>query len=104
MGDLDGVFVAEKKLVETLVTKEIEVYFGEVLGKHSEIFGCVEENEIELMTEDQIFIDLFEKLNLSTGYNPFNYCVTSNFSETHNLGDDCDVDTACEYFIEKEMK
>lgn len=35
MGSLQGVFIAEKEHVTVLLKKKIEVYFGEVLGKHS---------------------------------------------------------------------
>lgn len=41
-GSLEGIFSAEKEHVKILVEQEIEVYFGEVLGKHSEIHGTVE--------------------------------------------------------------
>lgn len=36
-GNLTGVFIAEKEHVAVLLENKIEVYFGEVLGKHSEI-------------------------------------------------------------------
>lgn len=41
MGNLEGVFIADTEDVEYLVNNKISVYFGEVLGKHSEISGCV---------------------------------------------------------------
>jgi hypothetical protein len=36
-GNLTGVFIADKDHVKILLEKKIEIYFGEVLGKHSEI-------------------------------------------------------------------
>jgi hypothetical protein len=36
MGALSGIFVAEEEAVEALIASGKEVYFGEVLGKHSE--------------------------------------------------------------------
>lgn len=73
MGDLQGVFIAKKSFVEHLIKSEIQVYFGEVLGKHSEIYGKVEESEIELVTDEQLVIDVIEKHGLENGYNPFHY-------------------------------
>ena len=40
MGNLEGVFITDTEDVEYLVNNKISVYFGEVLGKHSEISGC----------------------------------------------------------------
>lgn len=76
-GCLNGVFVADTEDVETLIKHKIQVYFGEVLGKHSEVYGSVEEKEMEKMTDNQEFIGMFEQLNLSTGENPFIYPVVS---------------------------
>jgi len=72
MGDLEGVFVAEKSKVESIIGTE--VYFGEVLGKHSEVFGELEKDDVEMVTDNQEFIEIFENLNLQSGYNPLDYC------------------------------
>lgn len=75
MGDLDGIFVAEKKDVAKVIGKN--VYFGEVLGKHSEIEGTVEKGDIELLSDDQDFIKKFVKImgtdSTVSGYNPLDY-------------------------------
>lgn len=70
-GSLSGIFVAGKDDVENIIGKE--VYFGEVLGKHSEVYGTIDENEISFVTDDPIAVEIFEKYNLSSGYNPFRY-------------------------------
>lgn len=84
-GEVEGVFIAD----DATVTKAIgsEVYFGEILGKHSEVYGVLEEKDLKVLSADQDFIarceEVFEvskpeKLwgnpggNLS-GYNPFDY-------------------------------
>jgi len=72
MGDLDGLFVATQEEVDEVIGKE--VYFGEVLGKHSEIFGVIEENEITLLTTDPLIVGTMEQYvtyrGAICGYNP----------------------------------
>lgn len=72
-GNLYGIFIAEKEHVKVLIEKQIEIYFGEVLGKNSDVFGCLEEKEIELISEDQNLVKQFHKLKMATGFNPFHY-------------------------------
>jgi hypothetical protein len=75
MGDLEGLFVARKQDVDAAVGKEI--YFGEVLGKHSEIYGTLEEKDLKIKTEDQDFIAKFEQVigtGTISGLNPLDYC------------------------------
>ena len=71
MGEVEGIFVAESEAVKNIIGKYI--YFGEILGKHSEVKGTPEEDEIELITEDQTAVEVIEKHGLETGYNPFDY-------------------------------
>ena len=54
------------------------MYFGEILGKHSEVSGDIEGlgNDINIVTDDQEFIAKFESIMGSgtvSGYNPFCY-------------------------------
>ena len=84
-GSLEGIFTAEKEDVEVLVEKEIPIYFGEVLGKHSEVYGTVERDEIEFITDAEEVINIFEKYKLSSGYNPFDYSVKSGFFEEDDV-------------------
>lgn len=69
-GILTSVFVAKKSHVRYLIENKIEVYFGEVLGKHSEIYGPIDETGLKLITEDQKVIDLIVDHDLQTGPNP----------------------------------
>lgn len=71
-GSLYGIFVADKEYVDTLIDSEIEIYFGEVLGKHSDVYGEIEETDIKLVTDDVKVVNMFEEYELSTGVNPFN--------------------------------
>ena len=74
MGDLEGIFIADSADVESLIGKN--VYFGEVLGKHSEIEGVIENGDITLKTDDPAFIaDLEKHLGTGTlsGHNPLDY-------------------------------
>jgi hypothetical protein len=72
-GDLNGLFVEKKEHVRVLIEKEIEVYFGEVLGKHSEIYGKVEESEIIFVSDNEEVVSIIENFGLSNGFNPFDY-------------------------------
>lgn len=74
MGSLDGIFVCEKEDLEKLYGKE--VYFGEVLGKHSDVSIDIDAECFEIRTEDQDFIAKFIEImgdGTISGYNPFDY-------------------------------
>lgn len=75
MGFLDGLFVAEDSEVKELEGKYI--YFGEALGKHSEISVLFStKHHLTVKSEDEEFIkklvDLMEDETIS-GYNPLEY-------------------------------
>ena len=73
-GMLHGLFIADEESVKQAVGKH--VYFGEVLGKHSEVQGDLTERDFLIQSEDQELIqkllDVFEKPTLC-GYNPLHY-------------------------------
>lgn len=73
MGELSGVFVAEEKKVEAAMDKTF--YLSDVLGKHSEFTGTLNDDDVELtkVTTDKEFIKLFEKYKLESGINPLDY-------------------------------
>ena len=74
IGELDGLFIADDCVVAETIGKNI--YFGEVLGKHSEIYGVLEEKDLKVLSEDadkvNWLFDLMQGYNVS-GYNPLNY-------------------------------
>lgn len=72
-GTLNGIFIAEKEHVKILIENKIEIYFGEVLGKHSEIFGPIADDELVFISDNSEAIKIIEDLGLENGYNPFNY-------------------------------
>lgn len=70
-GNVEGIFVATADSVSNIIGRDIN--FGEILGKHSEVYGTIEEDEIKLVTTDENMVALFEEHNLSSGYNPLDY-------------------------------
>lgn len=70
-GEVSGTFVATREDVASLLGEKI--YFGEILGKHSDIYGVVKEDDITLVDESARAIEMFKRLSLATGHNPFDY-------------------------------
>lgn len=73
-GDLSGLFIEEKENIDAAVGKT--VCFGEVLGKHSDVAGVLEDGDITIISEDQDFIAACETIIGGTdlcGYNPLDY-------------------------------
>lgn len=71
-GSLDGVFLATKAEVEGSIGRK--VYFGEVLGKHSEVQGKLDAKDVSLLTEDETFITkALEYKIVPTGWNPLQH-------------------------------
>lgn len=71
MGNISSVFIATKEDIQKAIGKT--VYLGEVLGKHSDVYGELEKEHITFVTDDKEFVKLFIKYDLSNGYNPLNY-------------------------------
>lgn len=72
-GDLFGIFVANTDEMQKLIDSGEEVYFGEVLGKHSEVCGPIEPSDISFITDNEEVVKMFKENNLETGFNPFDY-------------------------------
>lgn len=73
-GTITGLFVATEKEIEEIIGKD--VYFGEVLGKHSEIYGAIEKDEIkkiDLLDSETITKVSAIRGNTWSGYNPLEY-------------------------------
>ena len=68
MGDLYGIWTAEESEIKKLIGETI--YFGEVLGKHSEIEVTLKEEHFEKCTDDQSFIEKFKEFNCASGIDP----------------------------------
>lgn len=70
-GSLRGTFVADSSKIESSISKF--VYFGEVLGKHSQIQGVLTEEDFTLVSDKPEHVDWFISLDLANGFNPFDY-------------------------------
>ena len=81
MGDIEGLFIADSKVVEAAIGEYM--YFGEILGKHSEVYGDLAADEISVKSSDQKFIKQLEDLLGSSvsGYNPLDYLRCRECSE-----------------------
>lgn len=94
-GYLEGVFIADTEDVKYLIDKKISVYFGEVLGKHSEVMGPVGAGEIKEISTDENVIKVVEEHGLECGYDPFEYnmceCDTEGVPDCGVCWDDCTV-------------
>lgn len=81
MGDLSGLFVADSDHIDAIIGQD--VYFGEVLGKHSDVMLCMKPEMFTLVTNNQEFLDDCDKYigDVASGYNPFDYWEpdTDNF-------------------------
>lgn len=74
MGEVDGLFIAEESEVNSFIGKQ--VYFGEILGKHSEIYGTLDSDDLTVLSEDQEKIEWLEGImqcETISGYNPLAY-------------------------------
>lgn len=73
MGHLDGRFLATPS--DLLKAYGKDVYFGEVLGKHSEIYCVLDAQHVSIVTDNTEFLSMAEKLGVSleSGFNPLQY-------------------------------
>ena len=74
MGELSGVFLTTKKALEE--AKGQDVHLGEVLGKHSHIEALLSDDNLEIVCEDQKFLEQLKMLlgrNFQAGINPLDY-------------------------------
>ncbi len=81
-GELEGIFLADPKDIPKIIGQVLE--FGEVLGKHSDIRGLLEEGEIELVSADPGVIQVVHTYGLTNGFNPFDYWKCSECGGTMN--------------------
>lgn len=66
-GELCGLFKATREEVKSLTGKM--AYFGEVLGKFTEVKGVIEETDILLISDDPLEV----LLSFECGYNPMDH-------------------------------
>lgn len=111
MGDLEGVFISTKEKVDMLVSSEVMVYFGEVLGKHSEIYGSLGADAFTFVTDNEETVKVISDNDLTSGFNPFHYSVSEFDPEDYGLEgngdeyyDDGGVDDVVEALIKVGWK
>lgn len=89
-GSLDGLFFATPEEVGMAIGRA--VYFGEVLGKHSEIYGTLDANEITAVDlgEDLAAVRRHSGL-IESGFNPLDYvrCTECSEPDRSALGGPC---------------
>lgn len=84
-GHLSGLFIEDEEVVRNLVGSKL--YFGEVLGKHSEIYGTWDEGDVELISDDQEKIEWLQGLmkgKTISGFNPVEYVQDEGDEEWEN--------------------
>ncbi len=84
-GYVESLFIATDLEVQSSIGKT--VYFGEILGKHSEVCGVIQEYDFTLLSDDQ---DLIGKLidifgYTISGYNPLEYIEIDEADEAEVL-------------------
>lgn len=73
MGVVEGMFVTTHGELAAKFGKQ--VYFGEILGKHSEVYGQFEPGDLTVVTDDADFIAKLKHFvgTHVSGYNPMDY-------------------------------
>ena len=69
MGYIEGTLIEDDDLVAKCIGQK--VYFGEILGKHSDIRWDLKESDLVVLTDDQQFIEKAIKFGLAPmGHSP----------------------------------
>lgn len=104
-GELTGIFIERKDFVDYLLKNNIEIYFGEALGKHSDVtcnFKEEPENTIQFITDRPDVISIVQEYGLENGYNPFEYTFQYSLDDTEDEnGDSQHFDCLRDYLISK---
>ena len=73
-GSIDGLFIQDEEKVNGMIGEEI--YFGNILGKHSEVYGTITEGDIVKVDVSNSVVEELKnafKGHTISGYNPFDY-------------------------------
>ncbi len=72
MGTVSGVFASNSSEIGKIMGKEI--YFGEILGKFSDVSCVISNKNLTLLTDDSDFIQKAKQYKLvPSGHNPLDY-------------------------------
>lgn len=92
-GCLNGLFIAPIGIPERMAAAGLEVYWGEVLGKHSEVIDVLDQYSFGIETDDQPLIQqMLEKIGMIEhpgwtnvfsvhGYTPFEKVEYTDLTE-----------------------
>lgn len=109
-GSVEGIFIATEAEVQDAIGEYI--YFGEILGKHSEVDGVLKETDLEVLDVSQTTIEEMESIlgNTLSGYNPLHY-VSLSCSECEGTMNKYEYDWfkkgdeyICEYCVSEEQQ
>jgi len=74
-GNLEGWFLCDEETIKRVIGRRL--YFGEVLGKHSEIYGELSNDDIHLISDKledvAAFTHVTKLIGKSLGWNPLQY-------------------------------
>lgn len=71
-GYVEGYFVADSTEIAKALGEGVNL--GEVLGKHSDIYGELEDADLKMVSKDENDIEVFQRLFPDgMGYNPLDY-------------------------------
>lgn len=101
-GAIGGLFISTNDKVDMLIESEIEVYFGEVLGKHSEVYGSISKDDIILVSDNEEVIKVIEQYDLTSGLNPFHYTSINFKLEGEGDLDEWSIDDIIEKIIKSK--
>lgn len=73
MGSIEGLFTSTERELKSLYGKEAQ--FGEVLGKHSDVYGALRDKDFKVISEDSDFISKLEAIlgTSVSGFDPRDY-------------------------------
>lgn len=72
-GSVSGLFIADEKAIDVSIGNEVS--FGEILGKHSDVYGYLEKCDLTVVdVSEKTVKELKNALGYTiSGYNPLNY-------------------------------
>ncbi len=80
-GAVESVFVASQAEIDAALGSA--VYFGEILGKHSEVHGQLDAEDLTLLSDDPALVALFRDRVGSTGHSPLDYLEEDGEAEDY---------------------
>lgn len=83
-GEISGIFIADSEEVKSVIGKGMRM--GDVLGKYSDVEIEFYKEDFTLVTEDKKVIDIFQDLNMESGYNVI--FLYQCYVEDNNIEDD----------------